>query len=258
MFTDELSHGEQLINSEPVQSQFVWTPLIVLKVAGLFLLAGLAEIGGGWLVWQAVREGKPWWWAVAGSVVLVGCGFVPTLQPLSDFGRLYAVYGGIFIALSYLWGYIFDGVCHQPPATAARPMAHAAAHAAAFESSHPLGCAGMKHETRPWGHVRQRNRGRGCLRCPILASCERCGFRTGRLASLFLPARRSRSVLRVDFLLCVYPISSSRQHTYRSIVRQPKGVTVSQEQRALGSSTSDAHRSLEHTLTAGHGHEAER
>ena len=37
-------------------------------------------------------------------------GFVPTLQPLSDFGRLYAVYGGLFIAMSYGWGYVFDGM----------------------------------------------------------------------------------------------------------------------------------------------------
>ena len=80
---------EGLINSEA--EPFSWTPLVVLKVAALFLLAGFAEIGGGWLVWQAVREGKPWWWAVAGSVVLVSYGFVPTLQPLSDFGRLYGV-----------------------------------------------------------------------------------------------------------------------------------------------------------------------
>ena len=87
-----------------------WTPLVVSKVALLFLVAGLAEIGGGWLVWQAVREGKPWWWAAMGSVVLVAYGFIPTLQPLSDFGRLYAVYGGIFIGLSYGWGAMVDGM----------------------------------------------------------------------------------------------------------------------------------------------------
>ena len=90
--------------------QFAWTPLVVLKGAALFILAGLAEIGGGWLVWQAVREGKPRWWAAAGSLMLVAYGFIPTLQPLPDFGRLYAVYGGMFIAMSYCWGYIFDGM----------------------------------------------------------------------------------------------------------------------------------------------------
>ena len=31
-------------------------------------------------------------------------------QPLDDFGRLYAVYGGVFIGLSFIWGLIFDGM----------------------------------------------------------------------------------------------------------------------------------------------------
>ena len=87
-----------------------WTLAVVLRVGLLFLLAGLAEIGGGWLVWQALREGKPWWWAACGSAVLVLYGFVPCLQPISDFGRLYAVYGGVFIALAYGWGWLVDGV----------------------------------------------------------------------------------------------------------------------------------------------------
>jgi drug/metabolite transporter superfamily protein YnfA len=80
-----------------------------LKIGGLFFLSGLAEIGGGWLVWQACREGKPWWWAFIGSLVLVCYGFTPTLQPIDDFGRLYAIYGGIFIGMAFAWGRIFDG-----------------------------------------------------------------------------------------------------------------------------------------------------
>jgi drug/metabolite transporter superfamily protein YnfA len=88
---------------------FRWTALKVLQSLLVFLLSGVAEIGGGWLVWKAVREGKPWWWAVLGSLVLVAYGFIPTLQPMDSFGRIYAVYGGFFIALSYLWGYFFDG-----------------------------------------------------------------------------------------------------------------------------------------------------
>ena len=31
------------------------------------------------------------------------------MQPVSEFGRLYAVYGGVFIVLSYLWGWALDG-----------------------------------------------------------------------------------------------------------------------------------------------------
>ena len=62
-------------------------------VSGLFFAAGLAEIGGGWLVWKAVREGAPRWWAACGALVLAAYGFIPCLQPIDDFGRLYAAYG---------------------------------------------------------------------------------------------------------------------------------------------------------------------
>jgi small multidrug resistance family-3 protein len=40
---------------------------------------------------------------------LVGYGFIPTLQPLQDFGRVYAIYGGVFVVLSFLWAYLMDG-----------------------------------------------------------------------------------------------------------------------------------------------------
>ena len=87
-----------------------WTPWSVLYVSLLFFVAGLAEIGGGWLVWQAIRDNKPLSWALWGAAVLVLYGFIPTLQPIDDFGRLYAVYGGVFIGMSFAWGAVFDGI----------------------------------------------------------------------------------------------------------------------------------------------------
>jgi len=36
-------------------------------------------------------------------------GVIPTLQP-SNFGRVYAAYGGVFIILSKLWGWRIDKV----------------------------------------------------------------------------------------------------------------------------------------------------
>ncbi len=75
----------------------------------LFLLAGLAEIGGGYLVWQWLRESKALWVGIVGGVVLVLYGVIPTLQTEPAFGRVYAAYGGIFVILSILWGMIFDG-----------------------------------------------------------------------------------------------------------------------------------------------------
>ena len=77
----------------------------------LFLLAGLCEIGGGWLVWQWLREGRSWLWGLGGGLALCLYGVIPTFQP-AHFGRVYAAYGGFFIILSLLWGWILDG--NQP------------------------------------------------------------------------------------------------------------------------------------------------
>jgi small multidrug resistance family-3 protein len=76
---------------------------------GYFVAAGLCEIGGGYLVWLWLREGKSVWVAVMGAVVLVLYGIIPTLQP-THFGRVYAAYGGVFVVLSILWGGRIDGV----------------------------------------------------------------------------------------------------------------------------------------------------
>jgi small multidrug resistance family-3 protein len=80
-----------------------------LKSIFLFVLAGLCEIGGGYLIWLWLREGKGWEFAVIGAVVLVLYGIIPTLQP-SNFGRVYAAYGGIFIIMALIWGWQIDKI----------------------------------------------------------------------------------------------------------------------------------------------------
>ena len=80
----------------------------VARVVLLFVLAGIAEIGGGWLIWQWLREGRPWSWGLLGALVLVGYGVIVTFQQSGQFGRVYAAYGGIFIVLALLWGRVFD------------------------------------------------------------------------------------------------------------------------------------------------------
>jgi small multidrug resistance family-3 protein len=74
----------------------------------LFLVAGVCEIGGGWLVWEWLREGRGLSWGIFGGAILILYGIVPTFQP-AHFGRVYAAYGGFFIGLSLLWGWAFDG-----------------------------------------------------------------------------------------------------------------------------------------------------
>eukprot|EP00802_Teleaulax_amphioxeia_P022087 Tamp_22499.p1 GENE.Tamp_22499~~Tamp_22499.p1 ORF type:complete len:167 (-),score=28.39 Tamp_22499:586-1062(-) len=83
--------------------------LVLLQSVGVFVVAGIFEIGGGWLVWGSMREKRPFWWGILGGLVLAGYGVVATYQPPGlDFGRVYAAYGGYFILLSLLWGIYVD------------------------------------------------------------------------------------------------------------------------------------------------------
>jgi len=73
------------------------------------MLAGLAEIGGGYLVWLWWRGGRAWPVGLLGAVALVLYGIVPTYQPV-HFGRVYAADGGVFVILSVLWGWAIDRI----------------------------------------------------------------------------------------------------------------------------------------------------
>ena len=79
----------------------------IIKSIGLFILAGLCEIGGGYLVWLWLREGKSIWVGLLGGAILVLYGIVATRQT-ATFGRVYAAYGGIFIVMAILWGWLVD------------------------------------------------------------------------------------------------------------------------------------------------------
>jgi small multidrug resistance family-3 protein len=81
----------------------------ILITLFFFLLAGLCEIGGGYLVWLWLREDMSWILGAIGGFILFLYGIVPTFQP-SYFHRIYAAYGGIFIVMALLWGLIFEGI----------------------------------------------------------------------------------------------------------------------------------------------------
>ena len=74
----------------------------------LFIAAGLAEIGGGYLVWRWLRDGAPVIVGILGGAILVLYGVIPTFQRSADFGRIYAAYGGVFVVASLLWGWGVD------------------------------------------------------------------------------------------------------------------------------------------------------
>jgi len=83
--------------------------MIIAKSVFYFILAGLCEIGGGYLVWLWLREHKSPIYGLIGAVVLMLYGVVPTLQP-AHFGRVYAAYGGVFVVMSILWGWGIDHI----------------------------------------------------------------------------------------------------------------------------------------------------
>ena len=80
----------------------------ILRSVPIFLLAGLCEIGGGYLIWLWLKEEKSLWYGVLGGILLVSYGVIATWQS-AGFARVFATYGGFFIVLSLLWAMKFDG-----------------------------------------------------------------------------------------------------------------------------------------------------
>jgi len=82
-----------------------------VRASLLFVLAGLLEIGGGYLVWIWRRRGLHVGLGVLGFLALYG--LVPLLQAKTNpFGRIYAAYGAVFVVMSVLWGWWIDR--HEP------------------------------------------------------------------------------------------------------------------------------------------------
>ncbi len=81
---------------------------MIARSIALFVLAAITEIGGAWLIWQGAREGKWLIWVGLGVLSLGVYGFIASLQPDPNFGRVLAAYGGVFIAGSLAWAMIFD------------------------------------------------------------------------------------------------------------------------------------------------------
>lgn len=80
----------------------------VIRSLSIFILAGLCEIGGGYLIWLWLKENKPLYFGVIGAIILIAYGIVATWQT-ANFGRVYATYGGVFIVMALLWAWKVDG-----------------------------------------------------------------------------------------------------------------------------------------------------
>lgn len=63
----------------------------MLKSLLYFVLTGLCEIGGGYLIWLWLREAKSIWFAFFKAALLILYKVIPTLQG-ANFGRVYVAY----------------------------------------------------------------------------------------------------------------------------------------------------------------------
>ena len=80
---------------------------VIIVSLVLFFVATLFEIGGGYLIWLWLRENKKRLFGFLGTAALFIYAIILGLQS-ADFGRVYAAYGGIFIASSIIWGLIIE------------------------------------------------------------------------------------------------------------------------------------------------------
>lgn len=81
----------------------------MLKAFVLFALTAVAEILGCYAVYLWLRLHKPAWWLLPGAAALALFAWLLTLHPPVGAGRVYAAYGGVYVAASVAWLWAVEG-----------------------------------------------------------------------------------------------------------------------------------------------------
>lgn len=79
------------------------------RTLGLFVLTALAEIIGCYLPWLWLRQGRSAWLLLPAAFSLALFVWLLTLHPTAA-GRVYAAYGGVYVAVALFWLWAVDGV----------------------------------------------------------------------------------------------------------------------------------------------------
>lgn len=83
--------------------------MIVGRTIGLFIITAIAEIGGCYLVFAWLRLQKSALLLIPAFLLLACFSWLLTLHP-SNVGRVYAAYGGVYVAMSILWLWCVEGI----------------------------------------------------------------------------------------------------------------------------------------------------
>ena len=83
--------------------------MLVAKTLALFVVTALAEIIGCYLPWLWLKKGAPGWVLLPAAVSLMLFAWLLMLHPAAS-GRIYAAYGGVYVATALVWLHVVDGV----------------------------------------------------------------------------------------------------------------------------------------------------
>lgn len=81
----------------------------VLKTFALFVVTAVAEIVGCYLPWLWLRQDRSAWLLVPAAASLALFAWLLTLHPAAA-GRVYAAYGGVYVAVALAWLWLVDGI----------------------------------------------------------------------------------------------------------------------------------------------------
>jgi len=81
----------------------------MLQTLALFVLTALAEIIGCYLPWLWLRQAGSVWLLLPAATSLALFAWLLTLHPAAA-GRVYAAYGGVYVAVALLWLWAVDGI----------------------------------------------------------------------------------------------------------------------------------------------------
>jgi len=74
----------------------------------LFSITAAAEIFGCYAVFLWLRLGRSAWWLAPGALSLALFAWLLTRHPDEAAGRIYAAYGGVYIAASLVWLWLVE------------------------------------------------------------------------------------------------------------------------------------------------------
>jgi len=82
--------------------------VLILKAFGLFVITAVAEIVGCYLPYLWLKKNGPAWLLIPAMASLALFAWLLTLHPTAA-GRVYAAYGGVYVAVAIVWLWLVDG-----------------------------------------------------------------------------------------------------------------------------------------------------